>query len=217
MPGPVLVTGNVLTFRVWSTCGNQAAVTTHHYILGTSSGAGVTLSNAATVFDGTVAALYKNILSAQSSYRGVQAYVNQLPLPLPQSTVANAGVGTGGAIGNATQVTGITSWLTAIAGPGGRGRTYWPFPATAADSASPVPDAAYITAAEDLSQAMIDLVAIPGSGGGSINCTMGLKRGPNKAGVPQPFATFEQFVTQPKWATQKRRGLGYGRANVSPI
>jgi hypothetical protein len=197
-------------------CSDQAAVTTHHFKVTSETALGCTLQEAANEFDSRLAVDYKAILSDQATYRGVQAYVNQLPLPAPAVAAFSSGIGTGGAIGNATQVCGITSWLTDFAGPGFRGRSYWPFPATSADSVNPTPNPTYLASLATLVTQMTGAITITGSAGSS-TMFLWLRQGKNKAGIVQPGQFITGNVNQPKWATQKRRGLGYGRANASPI
>lgn len=207
--------GDLLKMRAWAISGNQASVNTVYYQVQTITGS-ITLLEAATAFDGLVAPLYKAILGSQAQYRGIQCYVNQVPLPLPGISILGAGVGTGGSVNLPTQSCGITSWQTNYTGPSLRGRSYWPFPTTTEDAAGGAPTAGYITALTALSNAILVLTTLTG-GSGSATVFLTLKRGKDKAGVLQPNEPINNFVVQPKWATQKRRGIGYGRPNASPI
>lgn len=216
MPGPALLVNDVITFRVWSAVAEQAAVNTFHYQVVGVTGAGADLSDAAGAFDSLIASSYKLLLQNNAQYRGVQAYVNHLPLPQAQISIVNAGAGTGGTVGQSRQTCGLSKWLTDFAGPAYRGRTYWPFPPTADDSGIGVPSAPYVVDLQTITVLMFLFFTIPGTVSGSVSIRMVLKHGENKAGVtPAPTPITSLFV-DPAWATQKRRG-SFGRANSSPI
>lgn len=216
MAGPALLTGDVVTFRVWSVVAEQAAVNTFHYLIGAITGVGADLGDAASAFDSLIATDFKMLLQNNAQYRGVQAYVNHLPLPLAQVSTAGAGAGTGGTVGQARQTCGISKWLTDFAGPAYRGRTYWPFPPTADDSGIGVPSAPYIVDLQTITVLMFTFFSIPGTVSGAAACRMVLKHGINKSGVIPPPTLITTLSVDPVWATQKRRG-SFGRANVSPI
>lgn len=212
MPGgPLLHAGDTVQFRVWTTCNDQAAVTTHHFRVGTITGL-VDLADASLSFDSVMQTAYKSIISSQARYNGVQArLLNQIPPFVSQDTITNAGPGLAGPVCMSRQTCGITSYYTLFAGPGNRGRTYWPFPPASGDETFGEPNDAYIEGVETLVGLMMISFVITGSGGSApaVFC-LHVKRTPASP-IPITFAE-----TRRKWATQKRRG-SYGRQNTSPI
>jgi len=216
MAVPKVLVGDIITLRAWCISASQASVNTFHYRCTSIGGAGGSTHDAALAFDAAIEAQLKAIISTQAEYRGVQCYVNHLPLPLPQSTVANAGVGSGGATQMATQVCAMTSWLTDFAGPGLRGRTYWPFISTSEDANPGQPSPGLVTAVTTLSNQIIAFTTF-GVGGDTSSVSLWLKQGVNKHGVLQPGQLITDFTVPVKFGTQRKRGEGYGRPNSSPI
>jgi hypothetical protein len=216
MAGPLLQTGNIVSMRVWAEFGPQASVNTFHFLVGVITGSVPDLQAAATSFDAVIETPFKLILGVGATYRGVQAYVNQLPQPLPQPWTFNAGAGTATGAMMGGQLCGLTKWLTDFAGPAYRGRTFWPFPTAGEDDTTGVPIAGWVTNATALSNAIRNFSSITGGGGGAAACSLVLSHGPNKEGftpVPTPITGFS---VEDVWATQKRRGT-LGRTNKSPI
>ncbi len=208
---PNVVTGNIIQFRVWCLDSEQASVNTFNFTAGTLVGGPITVQNCVDAFNALIAPLYKPILTSVATYRGVQGRViNRLPLETEDFTIASSGAGTGSATPNPRQVAGITTWVTGFAGPGHRGRTYWPFTPADADSAPGEPSGAYKTNAGTLSLAITSFASVT-SGGSSIALQHGLKVKAGPLLIP-----ISGYTVQPKWATQQRRG-SYGRANTSPI
>jgi hypothetical protein len=215
MSGPTLAPGNILTLRAWTTAGNQAAVNTFHYLVDTVGGIGVDLGDCAIEFDALVGPAIKTNIPSTASYNGVQAYVNQLPQPIPQTGALNAGPGSNGAALLARQTCGLTTWETPFTGPAFRGRTYWSFPPTGADAGTGIPTGAYQTSIQALNSAILTKLFF-GTGGNVANVTLVLRHGKNKLGIIPPPTPLTSATVQPAWATQKRRG-SYGRPNVSPV
>jgi len=211
MPGPTLLVNNLVQIRVWSTLAEQAAVSTFHFKVGVPTGI-VDLGDAALSFDSLFNAKFKNSMSSQATYNGVQAYLlNTLPLPRPQVATGNAGPCAAGPVAQSRQTAGITTWLTAFAGPGNRGRTYWPFPPSSGDETIGEPNDAYLAVINDLCGDLQGTYLVTGAGGSApMFHVLRVKRSPTA-----PIA-IDDFETHRKWATQKRRG-SYGRSNVSPI
>jgi hypothetical protein len=215
MAGPVVLVGNILTLRAWCTQGNQASVNTFHYRVDASSGLGCTTGEIADEFSTLIGTTMKGLLNNVAFYNGVQCYVNQLPLPLPQDSTLSSGQGTGGATSLPPQSCGLTEWDTNFAGPANRGRTYWPFPSTAEDSTGGVPGASYISVLATFGGLLITHTLF-GTLGNTCNVTFVLKHGKNKAGtIPAPSPIVNSTAIA-KWATQKRRSA-FGRPNVSPV
>ena len=123
---------------------------------------------------------------------------------------STAGIGTNGSTALPHQTCGLTTWYTAKTGRSQRGRTYWPFPATAMQTSDGVPaggtQALYIA----IGTALLGISPVIGFAG---QCDM--KMGVFHRGTHTIDAITNQLVSA-KWATQKRRGM-FGRPNVSPI
>lgn len=215
MAGAAIVEGNIITLRLWSTWSNQAAVNTFHYLMGVRTGL-VDVNGAALFFDTLLNVLVKAIMADSSTYRGLQCYVNQLPLPQPGVSVVYAGVGTGSGLQMGAQICGLSRWQTAFAGPANRGRTYWPFPPAGLDAAGGFPSTGYLSDLEAIQDALIGVSAVTQAGGGTIDATYIIRHGLNKAGIIPPPTPITTGLASGGWATQKRRGF-FGRANTSPI
>lgn len=208
-----LQTPDLIQVRAWSSDAEQAAVNTWYYnILGVPTGGVVTIFDFATAFDVVIETLYKSLLANTATYDGIQCVViNEVPLPRSVANVTSAGIGTGGAIGMARQTAGLLSWETLFAGPGKRGRTFFPFPSTSDDVGLGLPSNGYQVKMGTLANDMLFFENFTGASGGLALCELVLKSKPGFTTTP-----IEGFFPRPRWATQKKRG-SFGRVNVSPI
>lgn len=208
--GASLDVGDIMQVRVWTQLNDQAAVNTFYYRITALTGL-VDEGDFVVGFDSTVNAAYKVIIANSAEYIGVQGrIVNRTGLAIMQSTVANRGIGTGGPVAVARQTCGISSWTTAFAGPGHRGRTYWPFPAASEDIDPGTPNTAYVTALDDLCGDIKGLTH-QDVGANSVDCALVLR-----IAADPGYNYILNFQSHKKWATQRRRG-SYGRPNVAPI
>jgi hypothetical protein len=164
--------------------------------------------------DNTLSPLYKAIINNNAQYRGSSvARVNgSVPFELDVSSVANVGVGTGGAVAMAKQTAGLVKILTAFRGKRNRGRQYLPFPSTTHDAGNGTPSAAYLVSVANLQAALTALVNIVTFGGRTAQL-IPVIWAPRAPGTVQPITS--SFASG-RWATQRRRG-DFGRVNVSPI
>ncbi len=213
--------GDLIRVRIWFKSGDQAAVNTIYYVCATSSGNPTTDLNVAQAMDQFFAAPYKLLIADTAEYRGVQASLVRVPPRATQQAFANAGVGTGGAIGMPRQVSGLVKFNTVDAGRAFRGRLYIPFPAVAAAAADGQPSSAYLVnlaqlTAQFQSQNFFD--NDPTTPTGSINVVQVVKHSVPKGGTPPPPAPSPIISWAPAevFATQRRRG-SFGRPNVSPV
>lgn len=210
MANPLAV-GQILRASTWSFDSEQASVQVMHYKVTAVGGSPCTDADFAVALDNAVFTPIKVILNNNATYRGIEAQILwPLPFQLAVSSVANAGVGSGGAISAPRQVAALTTWKTAIAGKHGRGRTYWPFPPANAVTADGVILAAYLTAIQTLYNAYLNFGAFA-TGGRTATVAQVVYDRVAHVGTPTTGA-----VTTNKWATQKRRG-SFGRANTVPI
>lgn len=200
-----------LRVSFWSVLGGQAAVTDLYFVVTSVGVPPATDQDAATQFNTSYATLYKDLLSANATYRGVQAQiVNRTPMPAAVDDVSLAGVGLDGTPVAPGQVRGLISWRTPFAGRKYRGRSYMPWVATPRIAAGGAPDAVYIAALVSLATPLTGTqFIVAGARTASLNLVI-LHRADNSV---TPIAT---FIPEPRFATQRRSGL-YGRGNVSPI
>jgi hypothetical protein len=206
----VLLPGDLVRSVIWSTFGNQASALTHYWKILTTPAPAATDGDFAVTLDALVAPLMKPILNNIASYRGVQAQIVRTPPIIDVYANGNTGAGTAGANAQPPQSSGLNTWLTAFAGPAYRGRTFWPFPATASQTASGSPSAAYQTALGALCSALQTL-AIVAVGGRNATFQMVLLH--RELGTT---SVITGYTVRSAWATQKKRGE-LGRPNASPI
>jgi hypothetical protein len=214
---------DVLVVKVWTTDAEQAAVNRFYVTVSSVTGASKSQLQIAQNYDAALAPLYKLMMNNQVSYRGVEVQrVWPLPVIDAESTVANAGAGTGGAQQLARQTCGVISSTTLYAGPPYRGRLYLPFPAAALQDATlDVPVAGYLANALTVAGYIWQQNVVVG-GGNSATLLPVIWHG--KYGypartppiVPYSFTYISGFNVQSRWGTQRRRG-DYGRPNRSPI
>lgn len=206
-----LAVGDRLEFRCYTADNEQASVNTFNYRVQSVNTPGFTDQQAVDAFSTFIASTYKSIIYNGARYQGTTCSVaNRIPLRVPVSSAEGAGVGTGGAIGLPRQTAIVSSWRTNIAGPGGRGRTYWPFPPAAFNEDEGTPTDAFQAAMVGVSEAIIELTNLDFFGA---NADVMFVVWSRKNTVMREIT---QGVVQKKWGTQKRRG-SYGRPNVSPF
>lgn len=206
-----LTPGDILRASIWSTDAEQAAVNVLHYKVQSVGGVPATDADFATALDQTIATLYKAIINNNAFYRGVEAQIIwPPPTRVAVSATGGAGAGGSGVTSLPRQSAALTQWKTAIAGRHGRGRSYWPFPSSTANTLDGVITPATLVAIQALNVALLNFGLF----------TIALRTATVALIVYDRVAHTGQNVTQSvttnKWATQRRRGT-YGRANASPI
>jgi len=206
-----MVLNDILRTTMWCTDNAQAAATTWHWQVTAVGAPPATDQDLGDTLDSSIAAAMKTILSNNASYRGI---VTQKIWPVPVAvdviSVANAGSGTSGATALPKQVSGITSWYTALGGRSQRGRSYWPFPATSSDTGDGIPTGGYVTAIAAIASVIRPLTAIA-VGGRTATIQFGIYHRASHTLTPITVAQ-----SRTRWATQRRRG-DYGRSNSAPI
>jgi len=202
--------------RAWSVDGDQASVQRFWYDVTSITGTSTTDQIMADQLETTLAPLYKPLLNNIAEWRGVQVQIYRDNAIFSEvSSIAHAGVGTGGALPLPRQSSGIISWGSARAGRRFRGRMYIPFPSTTADTGDGIPTSAYQVALQTLADAWRQSVFF-GSVGSAIQAEPFLKHSPGKTPIPATVTHITTGDANLKWATQRRRG-SYGRINSSPI
>lgn len=206
-----LAVNDIVKLQLWSHDSEQAAVNTFHYKITAVGGLIGTLEDMVDAFSTLVHTHYKALLNQQTNFDGVVGQV-VFPPPLMVSVKNNgdAGGGTGGVSGASRQTAGLIAWRTALAGPGGRGRTYLPFTSDGDSTGIGIPDAGYLAAAGTFAVDVSTFTTFS-TGGRSATFEFGLKK--RNSGT---FTPVNDGNVVAKWATQKRRG-SFGRANSSPF
>jgi hypothetical protein len=206
-----LVVNDVIKAQIWCQDNEQSSVNTFHYKVTAISGPAPSLEDFLGQWSGVVMGPMANCIADLAEVVGCRA---QIVLPLPLFTaIQTTGAptpGLGGAVGSARQVAGLISWRTALAGPGGRGRTYLPFVSASDMTGIGLPTPEYVARATAFGTAIGNFKSVT-SGGGTATvavCIRNLKKGTQ--------TVITEGVIQTKWATQKRRG-SYGRPNSNPF
>jgi len=212
MPGTTPSVPDVIECQVLSAFQNQIGLNVLHYWVSSTSGTGVTLQFMATQMDALLQANYKNILCNQATYRGVGMTNLASPRSVQAVSAANAGPGTGGANMAPTQVRGLISWYSNLAGRAYRGRTYTPFvPANGVQTdGSPLP--AYVTILDAVRVILAGPIVFT-SGANTSTISLAIY---HRRPLPATFSAVTLSITRNKFATQRRSGQ-YGRANTIPF
>jgi len=218
MPGNVPAAGDILQIRVGCSTATQEGLNVLHYRVAATANGGLSLQNIADQLDANFAAVWKNWMPASAQYRGVGA--TNISGERTNEFIAITRAGPGIALGDLlpTQVTGLITFRTELAGRHFRGRMYPPFPSEGFTG----PDAtmnATGTAA---------IVAIGTVVGPSRTLTVGavadtlalvvLHRPTPARPIPPASLTTDVTTITPilGFATQRRRG-DFGRQNQPPF
>lgn len=207
MPTPINNADQILV-RVACYVNNQVGLNTFYFVLANAVGTN-TLENFAGALDSIIAASYKPVLANTASYYG-SSVQRIFPAPTqPVFTVANTGVGTGGADLSPMQASALITRFTAVAGRTGRGRVYIPFLPTAAYTAVGGLQGSFVTLINVIGTALLAPNTITTSFADTIDTNPQIVR------QHVTWTTVTSYLTRTKIATQKRRGQ-YGRANSLP-
>jgi len=203
--------GDLIRLRVATYTPNQVGINTAHFLVQAATGTGRTTQQVADAFDATLAPRYKALLSVGARYRGCSIQrVAPGGVTVPAAQSINDGPGTVAGDMLATQVSGIISAKTDLAGPAYRGRVYIPFPGEDDNAATGVPVAGYVTRLDDVGDELYTSVTIAAGGNGVTLDPVIFHRAFNSA------TAITDYVNRTVWATQRRRGA-YGRQNVPPF
>lgn len=209
----IIAVNDVILCKVVSFDGNnnQVGINTLWYYCSSTTGV-PTLTDAGvpTYLDPILAPQYKAWMYNGAQYRGVIAQVMRPLEYVAQSTIANAGAGTGGANALPLQVSGLITIRTAFGGRANRGRIYPPFPSTAWSSANGDLNLAGAAALFNISN-NIPLSHTFNPGPNQTVLTLGINH--RKLATITPVVTITNIND---FATQRRRGQ-LGRTNISPI
>ena len=208
----IVSTGDRMEIRVFCQDGEQGSVNTVFYRVTGVTGV-VTDSDFAVAFDSVVSGDLKNMIYDNAVYQGVSARIaNRLPLPVAALANGGAGNGNAGAIGLPRQTCGLLDFRTAIAGPGGRGRWFMPFPSASDNETFGVPKASYVSALSAFGATLLAVTLIGAVvGGGSADVAFVLWSRKNAA-----MRAIDATFGSTRWATLRSRG-SFGRANSGPF
>lgn len=204
-----LALGEIYMARLYCQAGVQAGINVRHYKIVAIGNPANEVDDLAVVLDNALAGLYKNLLSVNASWIGVNIQ-RVYPLPPTVAVGANANAGPGLVVGDILpgQTAGLISLRTAFAGRSFRGRAYIPFPSESDSQPSGVPSAAYMTSLA----AIADILVQDQEFGDPANpATARPVIWSRKDTVPNDITG---AVTRNGWATQRRRGF-FGRANAA--
>lgn len=203
---------DVYRMRVITQQQEQIGVNVLHYRVVSSAPPEPSQLEIATFMDAALAPVYKPLLTAASTYRGVGVQrILPLPVQVESSTTANLGIGTVAGDELPKQITGLLSHRTSLAGAGFRGRTYVPFPGETDSAADGLPGGGYVLRMVDLRQVLIAAHLVIGAGGGSVTLQLVVFR--RATGVSTIVVA---SIVRTFWATQRRRG-DFGRPNIPPF
>lgn len=213
--------GDLLRVRTWCAAGDQAAVNTLYYTVAAVSGGVTTDQNVADQLDAWFGPVYKPLLANTAEYRGVQVQLVKTPVRAAVNAFAEAGAGTGGAVGMPRQVASLVKFLTPNAGRQYRGRLYIPFPSTSGGAGDGLPSSAYLVNLANLSALLASISTIDNSlttPTGYVTVAQVIVHSVPKGGTPPPPApsVVINWEIAEVWATQRRRG-SFGRPNLPPI
>lgn len=208
--------GDVLSNRVWTSCGEQAAVNSYNYTCVSLVGGAISDQDFCNAFDLVVDGFYKNWMPTGATYRGTQTYFMKKSglLPAPVKSIANAGGGVTGTDPVPRSSAAIFKYASFSRGPSGRGRLYLPFISTQFMTALGLPNATLNTAIDNLGTTLLPGITVV-SGGNS--CTLSwslLHRQP--APTPPSTSLIVSAGSAGKMGVMHKRG-DYGRANQVPI
>ena len=198
-----MLVGDMWRFIMNGTDGDRHFHIGLDWVVVSITGTGGSDSTACGAIEGTFAPLLKAVLNDNATYDATTSrrlYPVALR-PASQEAHAAAGPGTAGPTAAPRQTCGVISKYTALLGRANRGRIYMPFPAAQDDAGNGVPSVGYLSRLDAFAAAY--LAGITVSDGGGNQSVLGAILFHRKL-LTNTF--IETWVSQPKWATQRRRG-----------
>lgn len=206
----VLSPSDQVRSSIWTADSEQASVNVLHWRVQSVGGSPATDADLAIALDTIIAPVIKPVIANTATYRGVEVQILFPTLQLAVSATGFTGVGTAGANALPRQTAALTQWRTTLAGRHGRGRSYWPFPASALNQLDGVMTPAGLALYQALHLAILNFGVFT-VGGRTATVALTVYNRVTHVGTVVSAAT-----TLSKWGTQKRRG-SFGRPNLSPI
>lgn len=210
MPGLTVENNDIVRVRLVTHQVDQVGINVLHFKCINDFFGGMSLSDFAIQMDNFLAPLWKPVMTAHATYRGI-AVANLLPIPTAE-IIRTGNVGPGSVAGDALPLTlsGLVSGRGLFAGPANRARVYVPFPGEASNDATGKPTSGYVA---DLQTLASDIQGDPILTAGTDQVQMRwviYHRGP-KTSTDILAATASE-----KWASQHRRG-DFGKTNPLPF
>jgi hypothetical protein len=195
-------------WEVASACtqdGQTAFTVTHHLVQ--SLIAQVTDEELATFFATAAGPLFKAYLPTTATWYGAKVRrVTPLPPSFPASSRAATGIGSVASDPLPKQVALVVTKQTGLGGRRYRGRMYLPFWHEGYNSAGNRPEAAAITAGDNIATLFLTLQTVVGAGGSANLLPVLYHR------ATRTYDIITSHRTNGIWGTQRRRG-DYGRLN----
>lgn len=218
---PGFPSGSLLQLRTYITYRSQLAINTFYHWVPAGPSTGV-YGDLAASWGAVMSAVYSAFCTSGATYYGcsVKAFLSYTTHAIWTQPVYSAngqGLCSGGTTPAPTQACGLSSVSTAVAGPSGRGRTYWPFPDQSQIATSTglfnVAGLAAIQALNDtwtgrLASYLVTLAVT----GGSLTVAPALHKYGSNVYYPITSSTVRAGV-----ATQRKRGTNFGRTNGLPF
>jgi len=211
-----LQNGDILACRAWCSLQDQAAVNTYNWEIFGVTGGAVTDQDLCNANDVFLATFYKTYMSTDANYHGIQTYFVKRSgtLPAPVKTIAGAGPGLTGPPTVPPNSAAILKYSAFLRGPGGRGRVYLPFAATANVSSAGLTSSAFDVLINSLCSLMLTPLTLT-NGGSTATAVWSLVTRHPKPAPP----TSQQIIlaeSASKFGQMHKRG-SYGKSNSSPI
>lgn len=198
---------DIVQIRHYCVKGDQLAINVTNWKVTAEVTGGATLQDMAETFADLGETNYPPLLDSSALYRGAQA---QKIFPLPKSASAVFSKTTAGLVGGndlPSQVSGIISLRSSLAGRHNRGRIYIPFPSDGSNTAAGHPNAGYVTNLQAFMTAVFVVQTVVGAGGTTTLKPVILNRTANTT------VDIVAGRVKDRWATQRRRG-DFGQKNT---
>lgn len=192
---------DVVEVKVFCSYEEQQSVNVRHYKVTAVTAGTVTDQNLANTLGPSLSNVYLAAIHEAASYRGLTAQIIYPTARPSVFDVTGAGLGPDDNDPMPPQICGLVKLTTSLAGPGGRGRIYLPFPSIAQYGATGEWNAPYIAMMEDIvDQWLIERVITVGIG----NATFTPVLYNRTAHTTTPIV---DYIVRENPATQRRRSF----------
>lgn len=220
MSALVLQAGDVHRLIIYTYMNGQLGMNTFHTICNTVDPGPPSMINIAQFWATLFPSKYVQVMANEATYLGLGLrHIDPLPIGSEAVSIVGTGPGVGGTPPLPSQTCGLITQVGGLPALARKGRTYLPFPPSAASVAPGVPSAGYLTGIQPIGNILINTWNMTGPYTGTqFNFICGW-RPPQPTHTPpllRSYAVPQFFVRAAKWATQRRRG-GFGRPNALPF
>lgn len=212
MPAPRVTVNDVLQLKVSCWMQDQLGLNVRYWRVRSITGAGPDLQEIADAFGLALPDVLKDCISDDAEYLGLSVkMVGPGPATIAYLSDIGAGAGTVPTGPMPSQVCGMVTLKTDLAGRANRGRIYVPFPARgAADVITGLPTAGYVAAAQEYGDIFANTFNAAGVGSSAV-----LEPGLSTP-IGNPFTLITAALARNRFGTQRRRGQ-YGAHNPKEI